>query len=77
MRNSYPSRETVEKLRQQYPIGCRVALVSMEDIQAPPMGTTGTVMRVDDIGSIMVKWDIGSSLSVVYGADSCKIIDQE
>ena len=49
----------------------------MEDIQAPPMGTTGTVMRFDDIGSIMVKWDNGSSLSDVYGADSCKIIDQE
>lgn len=77
MRNSYPSRETVENLRQQYPIGCRVELVSMEDIQAPPMGTMGTVAGVDDIGSIMVKWDNGSSLSVVYGADSCKIIDQE
>lgn len=69
-------RETIERLRRQYPIGCRVELVQMEDIQAPPIGTKGTVRGVDDIGSIMVSWDNGSSLSVVYGEDRCRRIDE-
>ena len=40
--------------------------------QAPPIGTQGTVMGVDDIGSIMVAWDNGSGLSVVLGEDLCR-----
>lgn len=49
----------------------------MDDVQAPPIGTKGTVKGVDDIGSIMVSWDNGSSLSVVYGEDKCKKIKDE
>lgn len=65
-------RETVERLRREYPVGCRVELLQMEDVQAPPIGTKGTVRGVDDIGSIMVAWDNGSGLSVAYGADICR-----
>lgn len=67
--------ETLERLRKQYPVGTRVELVKMDDVQAPPVGTLGTVMGVDDIGSIMVSWDNGSSLSVVYGEDICRVIN--
>lgn len=52
-----------------YPAGTRVELVRMDDVQAPPVGTRGTVRGVDDIGSIMVNWDNGSGLSVAYGED--------
>ena len=69
-------RETVERLRREYPIGCRVELLQMEDVQAPPIGTKRTVRGVDDIGSIMVRWDNGSSLSVAYGEDMCRRIDE-
>lgn len=69
------SQETLERLRKQYPAGTRVELVKMDDVQAPPVGTLGTVMGVDDIGSIMVSWDNGSSLSVVYGEDICRVIN--
>ena len=68
-------RETIERLRRDYPAGCRVELVQMDDVQAPPIGTKGTVIGVDDIGSIMVRWDNGSSLSVVYGEDFCRRVD--
>ena len=71
------SRETVKRLRQEYPRGCRVVLVRMDDIQAPPVGTEGTVFGVDDIGSIMVRWDNGSTLSVAYGEDLCRRIDED
>ena len=74
MFSNFPSKETVEKLRQQFPVGTRVELVKMDDIQAPPVGTRGTVHGVDDAGSIMVRWDNGSGLSVVYGEDECKIV---
>lgn len=70
--NGFPKREVVERIRKEYPIGCRVELVAMNDIQAPPIGTKGTVRGVDDIGSIMVHWDNGSSLNVVYGEDICR-----
>ena len=73
---SFPSRAVVEMLRRQYPKGTRVELLDMDDRQAPPIGTLGTVNGVDDIGSIMVRWDNGSSLSVAYGEDMCRRIDE-
>ena len=65
----FPRRETVERIRQEYPVGCRVELLRMDDPQAPPIGTCGTVIGVDDTGSVMVRWDNGSGLHVVYGED--------
>ena len=56
----FPSKELVEQLRKRYPAGTRVRLVSMDDIQAPPVGTLGTVRGVDDAGDILVRWDNGS-----------------
>ena len=67
-------KEIVERLRKEYPAGTRVELIRMDDIQAPPIGTCGTVTGVDDAASIMVFWDNGSSLSVVYGEDLCRKI---
>ena len=72
--NNFPSGETVERIRKQYPVGCRVELVKMEDVQAPRVGTKGTVVGVDDTGSVMVNWDNGSSLNVVYCEDLCRKI---
>ena len=63
------TREEVERLRQQYPAGTVVKLVRMDDSQAPPPGTKGTVRYVDDIGTIHVSWETGSSLGIVYGMD--------
>ncbi len=68
----FPNKETVERVRSQYPVGTRVELVQMDDAQAPPIGTKGTVIGVDDTASIMVKWDNGSGLHVVYGEDRCR-----
>ena len=70
----FPTEEIVEDIRKRYPVGTRVELVRMDDIQAPPIGTKGTVNGVDDTGSLMMSWDNGSSLNVVYGEDIVKII---
>lgn len=66
------SKEALQNLRERFPKGTRVELVKMEDPQAPPAGTKGTVLGVDDIGSIMVAWDNGCGLSVAYGEDRCR-----
>lgn len=70
----FPSRGLVEALRAQYPRGTRVELVSMDDPQAPPEGTLGTVIAVDDTGSLLVDWDNGSGLNVIYGVDRVRIV---
>lgn len=71
---NFPNRETVERVRREYPVGTRVELLRMDDVQAPPIGTKGTVTGVDDTASIMVAWDSGSSLHVVYGEDKVRRI---
>ena len=68
----FPNKETVDRVRRQYPTGSRVELIRMEDVQAPPIGTRGTVTGVDDTASIMVSWDNGSSLNAIYGEDICR-----
>ncbi len=73
----FPSKETVERIRKEYPVGTRVELVQMDDPQAPPVGTKGIVRGVDDIGPIMVAWDSGGSLSVVWGEDICRRCDHD
>ena len=55
MKYEKPSEEIVERIRKEYPKGCRVELIHMEDKQAPPVGTQGTVRSVDDIGTIFVQ----------------------
>ena len=65
----FPNKEIVERIRRQFPVGCRVELLRMDDVQAPPIGTKGTVTGVDDTASVMVNWDNGSGLNVVYGED--------
>ena len=72
----FPSKEIVEQVRRQYPVGTRVELVKMDDIQAPPVGTKGTVLGVDDVGSILVAWDNGSGLNVAFGEDICRKIGE-
>lgn len=65
----FPSRGIMESIRREYPAGTRVELVRMDDAQAPPAGTLGTVLGVDDTGSLIMRWDNGSGLNVIYGED--------
>jgi hypothetical protein len=72
--NQFPTAEQVAQVGSQYPKGARVELVWMDDPQAPPIGTKGTVIGVDDIGSILVAWDNGSHLNVAYGEDIIRLL---
>jgi hypothetical protein len=67
-----PTKAEIECLRVTFPAGTRIELIEMDDPQAPPAGTLGTVTGVDDTGSLLVHWDSGSSLNVIYGEDKVR-----
>ncbi|WP_303804450.1 DUF4314 domain-containing protein [Ruminococcus flavefaciens] len=67
----FPSREQVERLRQQYPKGTMICCEYMSDDPNPiPSGTTGKVLYVDDIGTVHCAFDNGRQLGLVSGVDS-------
>ena len=68
--------EMLKALKTYYTPGIRVELVRMNDpyTRLKP-GDKGTVLHVDDIGTIHVSWDSGSSLGIAYGEDECRLID--
>ena len=59
----------LNNLKHNFSEGTRVELVLMDDFQAPPVGTKGTVKCVDDLGTVHILWDTGSSLGAVFGED--------
>lgn len=71
--------ERLKALRDMYPPGTRVELDHMDDPYNRKLvpGCRGTVIAVDDAGTIHVSWDAGSSLGVCYGEDTCHIITDE
>ncbi len=62
-------------IKARYKPGMRVRLLKMNDFQAPPIGTEGTVSGVDDIGSVLVTWDNGCGLNVLLIEDEIEIIE--
>lgn len=70
-------REAKEKIKMLYPAGTVVKLIKMDDPQAPPIGTKGKVMYIDDIAQVHVAWDNGSTLAVAYGEDIIERVDYQ
>lgn len=71
-------RRKAERYKQMYPKGTRIELIQMGDDPRPvPPGTRGTVAFVDDMGQIGIHWDNGSSLSLIPGEDSFRVLNQE
>jgi len=71
-------RNFVQSIKDRYPIGTRIELINMNDPFSPiESGTKGTVVYVDDIGQIGMKWDNGRSLSLIPGEDNFKKIKNE
>ena len=71
----FMKREKVDAIRKAYPAGTKIEILFMEDVQAPPPGTKGTIVGVDDAGHILVSWENGSRLNIVFGEDVFKIIE--
>lgn len=75
---NFTNSRIVERIRKEYPAGCRIVLDHMDDpYRKISIGSQGTVKAVDDIGTIIPSWDEGGSLGVAYGEDSCHKIHTE
>jgi hypothetical protein len=66
-------QEKVKRIKELYPEGTEIVLRHMNDAQAPPSGTVGTVRRVDDMGQI--HWT-GSGLALNVDEDVFYRIDK-
>ena len=75
----FVDEKMVERIKAQYPAGTKIVLDRMGDDPRPiPPGTKGTVVHVDDIGTVFVDFDNGRHLGVVPGVDSFhRIADRE
>ncbi len=67
--------EEIRRIKETYTPGMRIRLLKMNDSQAPPIGTEGTIREVDDMGSLLVIWDTGSNLGIVLAEDEIEIVN--
>ena len=72
----FPSKERIAALRKYYPRGTKVKLLAMDDPQAPPVGTLGEILGVDDAAQLLVRWETGSSLSIILRVDRFEIVQE-
>lgn len=71
-------RRQAKRHEQQYPPGTRLVLIHMNDPYAPvPAGTKGTVICVDPMDQVLMKWDNGRTLSLIPDEDSFRRLTPE
>ena len=70
-----PSEKELDRIRREYPVGTIIELISMSDKFAPPKGTLGEIIGVDDPGDLEMLWSTGSSLKVILSEDRIRKVD--
>ena len=72
------SEERIKFYKEQYPSGTRICLDSMGDDPDPvPSGAKGTVIEVDDIGTVHCEFDNGRSLGICPEVDRFHKISEQ
>ena len=72
---NFSNEKEIARLREKYPVGTKIQLISMHDEKYPVLpGTVGEVTHIDDMGSIHMKWENGSSLAIIPEVDSFKVV---
>ena len=64
----------IDSLKEKYLPGMRIKLIYMEGEERMSSGLKGTVVCVDDIGQVHMRWDNGSTLAINVEHDSFEII---
>ena len=68
--------QVLQKIREQYPIGCTIELIEMDDPYCNmPKGLRGKVTFVDDDGTVFADWQNGSSLGALFAVDKIRRVD--
>ena len=68
----FPSKSYLEQLRKKYPVGTKLQLISMRNEKYPVLpGTVGEVTHIH------MRWENGSSLSLIPEVDSFKAVVAE
>ncbi len=78
--SQFASKEEVERIKEEYPIGTRIELdreFENDKYSRLKAGDRGYVTHIDDAGHIQMRWDIGSSLALVKGVDSFHKLNKE
>ena len=70
-----PSENELDRIRREYPVGTIIEIQKMDDPQAPPVGTLGEVIGVDDMGDLEMLWSTGSSLKVILSEDRIRKVN--
>ena len=70
-----PSENELDRIRREYPVGTIIEIQKMDDPQAPPVGTLGEVIGVDDLGDLEMLWSTGSSLKVILSEDRIRKVN--
>lgn len=74
----FPNKAYLEQLRKQYPKGTKLQMITMRNEKYPVHpGTVGEVTHIDDMGSIHLKWQNGSSLAIIPEVDSFRVAGAE
>lgn len=69
------NRERITALRISNPEGARVKLLRCNDMYSTLQpGTKGTVLMVDDGGTVHVQWDTGEKLGLIEGEDDWVVL---
>lgn len=63
----------IQKIKDTYPKDTRIKLLEDMKDEHLKVGATGRVDFVDDIGTIHMNWDCGSSLGLIFGEDKFEI----
>ncbi len=72
------TKTQIERIKEQFPKGTRVQLDHMGDDPNPiPSGTKGTVVGVDDAGTVFCNFDNGRYLGICPEVDSFHKISEQ
>ena len=71
-------RKQAQIMKERYPAGTRIMLLEMgSDPRPVEPNTKGTVVAVDDIGTIHCNFDNGRGLGIVPGEDTFRTLTDE
>ncbi len=72
------TKAQIARIKEQFPKGTRVQIDHMGDDPNPiPSGTKGTVICVDDIGTVFCNFDNGRHLGICPEVDSFHKISEQ